>query len=292
MSRHTSRGVGHASVVLFWPGVLPRAEEIQPDWQVFVVALAAALASGLLFGTASALRASRRELENALQAGSRTVSSGSRRMHGLFVTGEPAWALVLLVAAGMLRRTLLRLSSLDPGVNLHNVLTARVEPAPGPSSPAAMRVSWQEFLERTRHVPGVTSAALADIIPMRAGENELGYATSAEIPPPERIPLALSSCVTPDYREVVGLTLHQGRFFTEQDRPGSEAVVVIDDVMAEHAFGGTKAVGRRLWVPSLGPEPVHIVNFFSECETESVCAYCSRRAPESVCSVTMKFISK
>jgi putative ABC transport system permease protein len=160
----------------------------------------------------------------------------------------------------MLGRTMLRLSSLDPGVNLHNVVTARVEPPPSaPGSPAAIRANWQEFLDRIRHVPGVESAALADVVPMRVGENALGYWTTAEPPLPESMPVALASCVTPDYLKVMGIALRQGRFFTDQDRVGSEPVIVIDEVMAAHAFGTTQAAGRHLWIQGVGSAPVLVI---------------------------------
>jgi predicted permease len=246
--------------VTFWPGSLPRAEEIAIDWHVLLFALAASLLSGLLFGLAPAVRTSGRELERTSRAGMRAGAGSSRRMYGAFVVCELALAVVLLVSAGMLARTLLRLTSLDPGLDLHNVLTARVEPPTGASAnPAALRASWTEFLDITRRVPGVESATLADIIPMRLGENALPFSTTPEIPPPDRVPFALASCVTPDYLAVMGVPLRKGRFFTEQDRLDGMPVVVIDDVLAEHAFGATDPVGRRLWVQGLGPRPVQVV---------------------------------
>jgi predicted permease len=103
--------VGTRPFLKFWPGGLPRAEEVQFDWNVLLFAIAASLLSGILFGLAPALRAPTRELEQALRAGGRTVAGSSRCMHSGFVVSEIALAVVLLVAAGMLGRTLLRLSS-------------------------------------------------------------------------------------------------------------------------------------------------------------------------------------
>ena len=108
--------MGIRPFVAFWPGSLPRAEEVQLDWHVLLFALAVSLLSGLLFGLAPALRAPARDLEQTLRAGARTVAGSSRRLHSSFVISEIALAVVLLVSAGMLGRTLLRLSSLDPGV--------------------------------------------------------------------------------------------------------------------------------------------------------------------------------
>jgi predicted permease len=100
---------------------------------------------------------------------------------------------------------------------------------------------------------------MADIIPMREGENSLPYWTTATPPPPNQEPFALSSCVTPDYLKVMGIPLRQGRFFNEHDRMGSEPVVVIDVNLAQHAFGGKDAVGKRLWIPAMDPRPVLVV---------------------------------
>jgi predicted permease len=102
----------------------------------------------------------------------------------------------------------------------------------------------------------VQSVALADIIPMRVGENGLGYWTSPDPPPPNQMPIALASSATPDYLKVMGLPLRQGRFFNDHDRMGGEPVVVIDEVLAQHAFGGAEPVGKRLWIQAIGPTKV------------------------------------
>jgi predicted permease len=171
-----------------------------------------------------------------------------------------ALALVLLVSAGMLGHTLLALSSLYPGFNVHNVIAARFALSPGTlGNPEQVRQAWQDVLDRARRVPGVESVALADIIPMREGENALPYWTTATPPPPNQEPVALASCVSPDYLKVMGIPLRQGRFFNEHDRVGSEPVVVIDDNLAQHAFGTKDAVGKRIWIPAMGPNPVLVV---------------------------------
>ena len=243
-----------------WPGSLPRAEEVQLDWHVLLFAIGASLLSGLLFGLAPALRAPAQELEQTLRAGARTVVGTSRRLHSGFVISEIALAVVLLVAAGMLGRTLLRVSSLDPGVNIRNVLVTRMALAPGTlANPGQIRAAWKDVLDRARRVPGVQSVATVDTVPMREGNNQLGYWTAADVPPENKRPIALATSVTPDYLKVMGIPLRQGRFFDDHDRMGKELVVVIDDVLAQHAFGGEEAVGKRLWVPEMSPDPVRVV---------------------------------
>jgi len=251
--------VGVGPFVALWPGSLPRAEEIHLDWRVLLFAMAVSLFSSFLFGLAPALRVPTRDIEQPLRSGARSVSGPSRGVHRAFVILEIAFAVVLLVSAGMLGRTLLRLSSLDPGLHVHNVLSSRFALSPSTlGNPAQIRAAWQDVLDRAQRTPGVASAALADIIPMREGENSLGYSTTSTPPPPNQAPLALASCVTPDFLAVMGIPLRSGRFFDEDDRIGSQLVVVIDENLARHAFGENDPVGKRLWVPGLSADPVQI----------------------------------
>jgi predicted permease len=243
--------------VALWPDTLPRANEIHLDWRVLCFAIGISLLCGLFFGLTPALRVPMHRLEQVLRGGGRTT--GSPRLHSPFVISEIALAVVLLVSAGMLGHTLLRLSSLNPGLDPRNVLTARFALSPNAlANSSQIRSAWQEVLDRARQVPDVQFAALADIVPMREGENVLNYRTTPNPLPADQEPFALASSVTPDYLKVMGIPLHQGRFFDEQDREGSEPVVVIDESLAQHAFGGKDVVGRRLWIQALGA-PARII---------------------------------
>ena len=241
---------GMRPFIALWPGSLPRAQEVHLDWRVMLFAIAVSLLSGLLFGLAPALRSPAHGLEQALRAGARTVAGTARRPHSAFVISEIALAVVLLVAAGMLGRTLLRLSSLDPGVNVNNVLVTRMALSPSTlADPARIRPAWQDVLTRASRVPAVQSVAIVDTFPMREGNNLIGYSTSADIPPENQQPMTLATSVTPDYLKVMGIPLRRGRFFDDQDRIGNQLVVVIDDVLAKQAFGAQDPVGQRLWIP-------------------------------------------
>jgi predicted permease len=250
--------------VSLWPGSLPRAEDVQLDWRVLLFALGVSLLSSLLFGLAPALRAPARELERALRGAGRSLGGSTRRLHSGFVIAEVALAVVLLVSAGILGRTLLRLSSLDPGFNTQNVLAAHVALSPVVlENPAKARTAWEDVLERARRLPGVQSVALADVVPMRVGEDSVGYWATPVPPPPDQIPLALTSIVTPDYLNVMGMRLRRGRFLNEQDRIGHALVVVIDDNLALHAFAGSDPVGKGLWIQGMNSNPVRIVGVVS-----------------------------
>jgi predicted permease len=184
---------------------------------------------------------------------------GTRRLHGAFISAELALTVVLLVSAGILGRTLLRLSALDPGFRLRGVVAARIAwNSSAVSDPGRVRASWRDLLERVRRVPGVDSAAAVDTVPMRNGINELPYAVAPNLPSASQTP-ALATGTTPDYLHVMGIPLLHGRFFTDQDKLGSEPVVVIDSVMAQKAFPNQDPIGQRLWVPALATGAVRVI---------------------------------
>jgi putative ABC transport system permease protein len=246
---------GISPFVRMWPGALPRAEEVRLDWHVLLFAFGVSVLSGLLFGLAPALRAPFRNLEQRLRTGARSIAGSSRRLHSVFVISEIALAIILLVSAGMLGRTLLHLSSLDPGVDVRNVLVTRMALSPATlADPAKTRAAWKDVLTRARSVPGVQSVATVDTFPMRSGDNEQGYWTSADVPPTNRLPFALLTSVSPDYLNVMRIPLRRGRFFDDHDTLDSTPVIVIDDVLAQNAFGTQDPVGKRLWIPDMGTD--------------------------------------
>ena len=167
---------GTRPFVAFWPSGLPRADQIELDWHVLAFALAVSVVSGLLFGLAPALRVPARAVERVLRAGTKNVAAGAHRLHKGFVIAEIALALVLLVAAGMLGRMLLRVSALDPGVNVENVLVTRMALSPETLAyPDRTRAAWSDVLDRARGVPGVEAIGLLDTVPMRSGNNQLAF---------------------------------------------------------------------------------------------------------------------
>jgi putative ABC transport system permease protein len=241
------------SLLGFWPGDLPRAEEVQLDWRVLLFATGMALLSSVLFGLAPALRAPFRDVEPILRSGARTVTGSSRRMHSAFVISEIVLAIVLLVSAGMLGHTLLYASSLDPGLDVRNLLVARMALSPATLGDAArIPPAWREVIDRARRVPGVQAVTAVEVVPMREGNNQLGYWPNADVPPKNKQPLALTSSATPGFLKVMGIPLLEGRFFDDHDRLGSELVVVIDEALAKNAFGGGQdAIGKKLWIPDM-----------------------------------------
>lgn len=252
--------IGTRPFIRFWPEGLPRADEIHVDWRVLAFTLTTSILTGLIFGMLPAVRANNSEIEKTLRSQSRAVAGSGRRPLSVFVICQIALALVLLSAAGVLGRTLLRLSALNPGVDVHHVLTARVALSPAVlSDPAKGRADWQELRDNLKRVPGVQSVALTDIVPMRAGENVLPYSATAVIPRESQAPEALASAVTPEYLDAMRVPQLKGRFINETDRLGTTQVVVIDENMARHAFGEQDPVGKLLWIPAMGSNPVQVV---------------------------------
>jgi putative ABC transport system permease protein len=256
---------GLQQFLTFWPGQLPRVEEVQVDWRVLLFTVAVSVLSGLLFGLAPAWRAPVRKVETILRAGARTMAGNSRRLHSAFVTSEIALAIVLLIAAGMIGRALLHASTLDPGLDIRNLLVMRVGLSPATlADPARIPAGWQDLINRARRVPGVESVTAVDIVPMRQGNNQIGYSISRDMLEKEKLPMVLASSATQDYLKVMGIPLLEGRFFDDHDRLGSEPVIVVDDVLAKSAFGGQDALGKNLWIPEM-PCVQPDINKFVDC---------------------------
>ena len=252
--------VGTSSFLRLWPGDLPRIQDIHVDWRVLLFAFTISILTSLIFGLIPALRANRTAIEAALRSHSRTIAGTARRPLSAFVVCQIALAFILLTSAGILGRTLLRLSSLNPGVDLHNVLTARVAVSPEAlSNPEKARASWQALMDSLRADPAVQSVALTDTVPMREGQNVLNYWATKTPPPPDQAAESLAVSVTPDYLNVMHIPLLRGRFIDATDRMDTRQVVVIDENMARHAFPGEEPVGKLVWIPGMGPRPVEVV---------------------------------
>ncbi|HEY6182313.1 MAG TPA: ABC transporter permease [Terriglobales bacterium] len=252
--------LGTRPFLQFWPGRLPRAEEVHVDWRVLFFSLFLSILTAMIFGLMPALRANKSAIEETLRSRSRTIAGNARRPLSGFVVCQIALAFVLLTSAGIMGRTLLRISSLNPGLDIHDVLTARIAFSPEVlSNPAKARAAWQELMDSLRADPAVQSVALTDTVPMREGQNVMNYWATPTPPPPNQAPEALTVGVTPDYLKVTRVPLLRGRFIDDSDRLDSSQVIVIDENMARHAFSGEDPVGKQVSVPGFGPKPVLVV---------------------------------
>ncbi len=236
----------------FMPDWLPRAQEISLDWRVLLFTVAASVLTGIAFGLLPALRQSF-DLETDLRQGSRGTSSGVHRMQSSFVIAELALALVLLTGAGLMMRTILRLWAVDPGFDPHHVLTMDVGLSPtATTSPALTRIAWQQILERVESTPGVEAAALDSLVPLSGDNQQVAYWTGAEPFTPKNAPRAVAYSPTPAYLRTMKIPLLRGRFFTKQDRLGSQPVIVVDETLAKRLFPGQDPVGKEVSIQLMG----------------------------------------
>ncbi len=234
------------------PDWLPRTQDVHVDGRVLLFAVAISVITGIIFGLVPAIR-DRFDVETALRQGSRGTSPGVRRLQSSFVVAELALALVLLTGSGLMMRTILQLWAVNPGFDPHNLLTMTVTVSPQAiRSPALMRTAWKQSLERVRSTPGVQAAALDSVVPMSSDTQSVAYWTSAETTPPKNAPTAWTYTPSPGYLRTMKIPLLRGRFFTEQDRVGSQPVVVIDETLAKRVFPGQDPVGKALSIQLMG----------------------------------------
>ena len=246
----------------FLPEGLPRAEEIRLDSRVMIFTLAISVLSGIFFGLAPALRLMKPRLQETLKEGGRTVSGVRSRAQSVLVIVEMAMALVLLVGAGLMLRSLGQLWSVNPGFNPKNVLYFGVALPTGVSSetPDAIRAELRRLHDEIAEVPGITAVSLQrGGIPMY-GDSEDPFWIVGK-PKPEResdMPYALWYDVEPDYLKVMEIPLKRGRFFTAQDNEKAPLVGVIDEDMAEKYFPNEDPIGQSIVDPFVG-KPTEIV---------------------------------
>src|SRR5262245_54004586 len=199
------------------PEDLPRADEVGVDLRVFGFTLAVSLLTGILFGLVPALQASRTDLNETLKEGGRSSGGASHnRFRGLLVVSEVALALVLLVGAGLMLRSFVRLMSVDPGLDAQNVLTMDIRLLRNKYQPPQQAVFFQQLLERLRALPGVQSAGAVYPLPLSGMEEGMGFGVEGRAPAtPGARRIAGPRWVSPDYFKTLQIQLLKGRVFTE-----------------------------------------------------------------------------
>jgi predicted permease len=244
------------------PTALPRAHEVGLDGRVLLFTLAVSLLTGILAGLAPALKVSQRRLAETLKEGGRGAGGGRHRAQGALVAVEMALALVLLVGAGLMIRTLGALWRVDPGFRPDNVLTFGLNfpPSMRTASPEAAHANARDLSDRLNSLPGVKAVSFsAGAAPLQA-EDDLWFWIEGEPQPTStsQMHMALVYRVEPAYLTAMGIPLKRGRFFTAQDDERSQPVVVIDEVLARQYFPNADPVGKRLYLGS-GRPPAQII---------------------------------
>jgi predicted permease len=238
------------------PSGLPRASEVGMDWKVLLFTTCIVLLCGVLFGLVPALRISKPNLQETLKEGGRGSVGGKHRAQGAFVIAEMAMALVLLIAAGLMIRSLNALWSVNPGFHPQNVLTFGVSlpSSMKEASPDAIRAALRAVQSKLRSTPGVLAVSLSwAAVPLSSDDEEVFWMEGQPKPSSGNdMSWAISYVVQEDYLQVMGIPLKRGRFFTAQDRERAQHVVVVDDVFARKFFGDQDPIGRRLNLASFG----------------------------------------
>ncbi|HEY0346887.1 MAG TPA: ABC transporter permease [Pyrinomonadaceae bacterium] len=242
------------------PATLPRASEIRLDTRVMIFTLSLSLLAGILTGLAPALKTSRRHLSETLKEGARGTSSARGRAQGLLVTVEIALALVLLIGAGLMIRSLNAIWRIDPGFRSDNVLTFALSLSPSmkTATPEATQAALDELSDQIAATPGVRAVSFsAGAIPL-AGEDDSFFWIEGQPKPASQseMNMTLVYRVEPQYLTAMGIPLKRGRFFSNQDDARSQPVVVIDDVFARKYFGDADPIGKRI---IQGGDPQQIV---------------------------------
>lgn len=233
------------------PTTLPRAEEVGLDRRVLLFTFVVSVLTGILAGLVPALKISRNQITETLKEGARGTSGGRVRAQGIFVAVEMALALVLLIGAGLMIRSLTALWKVDPGFRADNVLTfgLTLPPALANASPEAVRAALRDLSDQINTAPGVDSASLTTGASPLQSEDDLFFWLDGQPKPASssEMNMALVYGVEPGYLMAMGIQLKQGRFFTAQDDERSVAVAVIDEAFAHKYFGANDPVGKRIY---------------------------------------------
>ena len=253
-------GWGTQAALAALPTTVPRAAEVGLDRRVLLFTVVISLLTGILAGLAPALKTSGWRLSETLKEGGRAASGGHGRAQGLLVAVEMALALVLLIGAGLMIRSLSALWNVDPGFRPDNVWTfgLSLTPAMMEAKPEEIQVALNDLSDRLSATPGVKAISFSDGgVPLQGADDTYFYIEGSPKPQSSsEMHNALVYRVEPGYLTAMGIPLKRGRFFTNQDTDQSPRVVVIDEAFARKHFGDTDPIGKRIYQ---GDDPQQII---------------------------------
>jgi predicted permease len=262
-------GIGGAFGLLlaFWgmkavlgnlPGALPRASEVSLDSRVLFFTMGLSLFAGILFGLAPALKTSRVNLQKILKESGRGVSGARQRLQGIFVACEVAMALVLLVGAGLMVRSLAALWRVDPGFNPSHAITFTLSmPANSQTTSAETRARLRHFDDAMHNIPGVRAVSVTLGSRPMIHNSSLPFWIEGQPKPAtiQDMPQAMFYLAEAGFQQAMGVTLERGRYITPQDDEHAPLVVVIDDVFARTYFPGENPIGKRINLALFNVQP-------------------------------------
>src|SRR5438034_11249 len=258
-----------------WPHALPRTTDIGLDGAVLAFSLGLAVVTGVAFGLLPAWRASAPGIEQSLREDAPGATGGRRRLQSTLVVGEVTLALVLLVGAGLLVRSFIRLNNVNPGFDTRDVLAARIRLTPARYPEGAQQTLFFESMLATLQAqPGVQSASLAGTLPLSGNMFMIAFDPRTVRPDyPEPIMVLRLSVISPDYFTTFRIPVRRGRGFTAQDRAGAPLVAVINRATADQLWPGQDPIGRQLTI-GLGPRqpggPITIVGLIDNLRSASL----------------------
>jgi predicted permease len=228
---------------------LPLLESVRIDGRALVFTLLAAFACGVLFGLMPALRVSALSLREGMQDASRGSSGGKRHacVRDGLVVSELVFACILLVGAGLLYRSFLRVLDVNLGFQPERAAALRIDPSFQISSYPQQNTFIDDVLHRARSVPGIRAAGITDVLPL-GGDRGWAVLAKGQVYPKGHEPLAFIRVVSDGYFEAAGIPLRSGRTFTERDRATSEPVVAINETMARTLWPAQDPLGQMISV--------------------------------------------
>jgi putative ABC transport system permease protein len=228
--------------------LLPRLDEVGLDLRVLLFTLGLSLLTGLIFGLAPALRASKGDMQETLKEGGRTgVGRGQQRLRSLLVVAEVALSLVLLIGAGLLVKSFVHVLTADKGFDAEQVLMADLTLSSVKyAEPQQQSLFFQQFLESLKTVPGVESAAVINNAPLTGGGTNGGIRIEGRTDPPDQLPISEKQIVSPEFFSLMRTPLVRGRVFTAQDNTSTAQVAIINESLARRYFEGQDPIGRRI----------------------------------------------
>jgi putative ABC transport system permease protein len=237
-------------LVAFSPEGTPRVDEIAIDRRILGFTFGVSILTGLVFGFAPAWQISKVDLNQTLKESGKSsqASRGGRRALSALVVAQTALALMLLIGAGLLLRSFLRLQRVDPGFNPNNLLTMRIV-LPRSAYPDRRQLSGftAQLIKGLKALPEAQSAGAVSSLPFGENNTDTSFVIEGRPqPPPNREPVAWHSSVTSDYFRAVGMRLRGGRVFTERDIADSPRVVIINETMARRYFPDENPLGKRI----------------------------------------------
>jgi putative ABC transport system permease protein len=245
-----------SGVLHLYPENLPRASQIGIDMRVLLFSAGLAIVTGILFGLVPSLQSASPILAATIRSGGRTATSsrGHNRLRSTLVIAETAVGVTLLIGAGLLLRSLQKLSHVDLGFDPHQLVTASWDLSDVKYNPDQQDRFINEFLSRVNHLPGVASAAGALPLPLSNNQYSISFNFVDHPVPDSNEPVAAFHAVTPGLFETMRASLVSGRFFDNRDQRNSAPVMIISAAFAHKYFPNENPVGKFLKIgASEGP---------------------------------------